>query len=710
MAGLGIGTARASRPGVAAAGARAAIAAVAADGWRATTVTPVELSMAPVAASRAGFNAGGASVRRTEAVLLTKRVRRPYPDQGSLTAADVALSDCLYQSDSIAGAVNGSTETSPKPIAAWVMPSRLLVGDLAEWELVAFHRDARAGRQVACVRVRGNDGVTQTAWQTVAATVVSTLAEDAQPIEVYRGVLDVSALANGLFWLEAEVCPWIGTVASVLRSEDQTDAREFSRRYFTKDVVRAAAPPLVYVSPMGSDGAGVCSTVAATASGSPFATVQGAITGALATAGVTGGKVDGVRVRIMAGVNVWGAFNAAINRRQDSAALVIERDPDSPRASCILQQSAAVQLKLGFATSTTSSLTAPLTEAAIVIRDLTYQRIAAGQIIAGGTAVGLDVQLWNLAWDNGSLVGAWMGSAGGLRLYGVSFTNMGSFFTYSPAVAQRLHRGVTTLSNSAFEDWVQVGCRFTAKTQGTLREAAKGAIYYNNRYTGGASAAIDFQAANIGDLATGLVIVQNLVETTDAAAGPSIRVFGDNARGSSLHTIIQHNTQTGYQSVGRLNAFYDEATGTTRRTHRLARVTGNIFTQINTKGDWFFGTSAAAEAPNRTGNFAFLHGVGCQGNFEMFSAANGVAPPSSFSPLYFGLGSIPAASFTVRNDPLFVDYRAVSAAGVVGAGGGDYHLQSDSPARAIVATPVLAFDLSGVARGIGGAQAAGAFA
>lgn len=715
MGALGFGIARGRRrSALLAARPLPLLSGVGAEGWQAAAALPLAAVSQSVSIARQGFTAAAVPVGYSESVTPRRRVRQMYPNQAVDTPGNVALADYLYATDGIAGVPNTSTETSPKPVAAWVMPSRLLVGNSVRWELVAFHRDARAGRQVACVRVRGNDGTTQTAWQTVSTTAISTLAEDAQPIEVHGGDLDVSALATGLFWLEAEIYPWIGATASVLSSEDQSDPREFHRRYFTRNVALATTPPLVYVSPAGNDATGVCSTSPATASASPFATVHGAIAGAIAASGITGGKVDGVRVRIMAGTNAWGTFNAAINRGQSSAALIVERDPASPRGACILQQSSAQALKLGYATSSTSSLAASLAEGAIILRDLTYRRTAAGQITQGASAVGLDIQLWNVAFDNGGLAGAWSGSAGGLRLYGTSFTNLGTLFVYNGTAVQRLMRGVTaTMATAGSEEWVKVGCRLTGWQAGTLRDATTGGIWYNNVYLSPSptSAPISVQATTAGDTITGVVVVQNLIEVTHTTSStPGLRLSSDNANGSIVHAVVQHNVVTGYGITGRQNLFYDESSGTNRRNHRLIRCTGNIFVQLNTKGDVFVALSQGntAEAPNRTGQLAFGHGVGCQGNWSMFSAQ----APASEAQTYAGAGSSIGGSTTVRNDPGFVSYQGTGGSGgtaSVGSGGGDYRLQAGSAARGIVALAVLGFDLAGAPRSAG-TQAAGAFA
>ncbi len=81
-----------------------AVSAVNADGWSVTYPTP-PAGFDPVAAperltvTRAGFDAAGAAVTVAEAVTLMARVRQPYPNQNSLTADRVALSDFIHAGD-----------------------------------------------------------------------------------------------------------------------------------------------------------------------------------------------------------------------------------------------------------------------------------------------------------------------------------------------------------------------------------------------------------------------------------------------------------------------------------------------------------------------------------------------------------------------------------------------------------------------------------
>ena len=197
--------------------------------------------------------------------------------------------------------------------------------------------------------------------------------------------------------------------------------------------------------------------------------------------------------------------------------------------------------------------------------------------------------------------------------------------------------------------------------------------------------------------------MQNVIDcthTTSSTAG--FRIANDNALGNITHSVNCYNTYTGYGSVNRSNNLYDEAT--VARFHKFELDVGNVYGQLNTKGDVF-----TADA-TRLGQFTYAHGVGCRGNFSQFQTNSGAF--ASEMQTYPGMRCNIGTSSTVRNDPLFVNYQGTGGSGGVpsaGAGGSNLRLQAGSPARGIVTDPVLRFGLDGVARAASN-DAAGAYA
>jgi len=679
------------------------MASIAADGWQASVVAPSDLSMLSTSFIRQGFTSSGVSTLYVDHPLLTKRVRQPYPNQANFTANNVALSDYVYATDAIPGVTNNSAEISPKPTADWVMPSRLLVGNVIHWEIIAFHRDARLGRQVACVKVRATDGTTTTAWQTVSATAISTLCEDRASVAVFKGDLDVTALATGMVWLEAQAIPFIGAAASIRTTADYSGQAQFSPRYFLKDVARAAAPPLAYVSPTGNNATGVWSTDAATAKANPFATDDGARDALYTTgAGVTGGKADGCRIRIMAGTNVLTNSITTLKKRLDVAALVIERDPDSPRASCIASFGAAgwgpnTGVK---ADGTGVSLLAPLDETATLFYDVSLLRTGTLQIAStasGAVTAKHFVQYHNVVLDNGGYTGTWLAGNVFDATFGLEIANGAPSLLNGSTSRRRMFRGLKA-TGVGLEGNLVVGCEITSPTAIAPSTAgSNGIVAYANRLIGATTNT--FSEGSSVSVLDRFVLAQNLVEFTGASSTPrGVSISADGGTVSLTHPIVIHNTATGIGSVGRWNILYDDTTGTAR-THKLQRIAGNLVPQINHKGDEFKADAA------KIGNFAFEHGVASEGNYSVYVDASGGV--DSFRQFYPGIGSKIA-----NGDPLFVNYQGTggtTSVPVAGAGGGDYHLQSGSSAKNMVATPMLSFDLGGAARGLG-VQAAGAYA
>lgn len=669
---------------------------IAANGWQMSVASPQELSLAPLAATRPGFAQDGTATSWSEQLALTKRVRLAYPNQAQLTDHDVALSDYAYAGDAIPGVTNNSTETSPKPIAAWMMPAHETVDGSLYWEVLAFHRDARpdpvsgTGKQVACVRVRATNGTQTTAWQTVSDTAISTLCEDPCPVEVHSGHLDISSLPDGLIWLEGEVLPWFGDASSILRSEDQSDPREFARRYFLKDAAIAAIPPLVYVASTGNDTTGAVSTDSAIASASPCLTVGGALARARSVLGSAQGAIDGVRIRIVDSV-AMGAVPYQANYPQDAGAVVVERAPATSRANAVIAWSGNIRTYF-------TTHTMPVTEGALIFRDVTIDRQGVTTFYGEATSK-LNVHFHNVAFQNNGHAGTLRANSH-LWVFGMDMTGYAGTFALSTAGEMRMMRGLAAdIAGSGPEAWITVGSDLSNANACFVDDPSRGVIFYSNRYlspianTGPIVFVGEVAGADIGPLA----VVQNLIEVTHASsAAASIRLSADDDLGAFTHAVVMHNTATGAGQTGRWNLFYDEHPSTPRN-HRLLAFKGNLSAQFNTKGDIFHMDGS------RMGNFAFSHGVGCGGNFSEYPAN----APTSEHQDFPGAGSQVGAGA-----PGYTDYQGTTLSGgapVAGAGDGDYTLQVGAAARDLLAKPVLAFDLAGQARG-SGPQPAGAYA
>ncbi|MFZ5710279.1 MAG: hypothetical protein ACOY4T_11455 [Pseudomonadota bacterium] len=663
-------------------GLQARFATVNSNGWTAAYPSPpaaFDPAIAPETflVTRQGFSGLGSARSYDDVLTVTRRVRQAYPNNAALTADTVALSDYVYAGDIVAGAANASTETSPKPVANWAMPARTVVGNRLALEVVAFHRNARSGEQVACVEFTATDGISAVS-QRVSASTVSPRASDRNSVIVYRAVLDISGLADvAAITCNARVYPWIGGPSAVRDSAGATGGREFSPRVFLKHVAKAAAPPLAYVATGGSDTTGVVSTAAATASAAPFATVVGALKGLKAATGVTGGRIDGCEVRLGAGSFVMGSLAAGdvTGGIQDQAAVKICRDPAVARSAAVL----------------TFGVTAPRPRFPYLqISDCTVQRTGT-LAFTGEAGAPLQLVLDDVVFDNAGNNASVLNTAS-LWVYGCDLRNAGSSPFSAGTNEVRMVRGLLNSSGVTIENWLVLGSRLTGGNH------SSGLLTGGTRSNNGAIFAFNYASgyrAGYGGLAETMeiAIVQNVIEFFSATSNTALGITADSNLANVTHAVVHHNTIAGFWNNGRSNLFYDE-NPTVPRQHRMISSVGNIHVSVNNKGDVFL------QDGTRTGNWPYANGVGVRGELLQFDAA---AP--GFRQDFAGLQTIGGTGTTVPLSPLFTAPAATTAGPTAGSGGGSYAIQSGSPAKGIVRFPTLRFDLSGAPRSVTAASA-----
>lgn len=653
-----------------------AIATVAVNGWEASMPVPADLVFAPVGLSRQGFDGSGSAIAIAESVVTTKRVRQPFPNQASLTALSVALSDYVYSTDTISGVTNGSAEISPQPVANWSIVDRRVVGNALYLEIVAFHRNG-----VACVEFSATDG-TLTVTAKTSAPVVSGAAGDAGAVIVYAVTLDITTLAdNANITASAKVYPRIGAAASVRDSALASAAREFSPRVWRKNTSRFAAPPLVYIASGGNDTTGVVGTDPVAAAAAPCLTLTGAINRARAVLGTAAGSLDGLRVRFTAGT--W-SLSASPTSNTVNAAVTFEPAPGVAKADAIWS--------VGASNISTS---------------LTYTRWLGLTILRAGvntlfSTAGGHITIDGCNLDNNSQ-GAALGSTantGFLLTGGVVISNWSQNQPLGAGTAElRMVRGVSGGSANAglsVEGWLVLGNALQGVRFLYGSRTSSGYMIAFNQLTRLGNAGGGVLAGNGSDNLAGAAVVQNVFEYTSTSSQPSFQPSADSAAADTSHLICWHNTFSGFDIYGRGNMLYDD-TAADPRSHKLASFIGNVHVQINTKHDVFMGDGA------RVGGWAYLYGVGCRAEFSRYKDAGGVG----FSQDYPGLAArIGTTNTGVGQDPLFTSPAHTTSGPAAGSGGGNYVLESGSPARAIVFAPPLSFDMAGAARS--GTVAAGA--
>lgn len=671
---------------------------------------------APVlqAVTRQGFDATGAATSFTDQLVFTSRVRFPRDPGGTTITPDiVALSDYVYVGDAVTGVANNSAMRSPKPIVQWVTGHRDLFQRFLVAEIVAAHRDARQGRQVAAVRFIATDG-TNTVTQTVSNVVVSNRAGDIWALEVFRCNLDCQGLADGAIRLDVEVYPFCGAdnadyaLSSVFKSVNFTIAspnklRGPCTRFYRK---RAGGWPIAWVATGGSTSASNPGWRLDGNSGFPFGTLRAAVQAAFnaANTGVTGSVLEG---EVRFGAGTWTLQGDTVDRQGGVGALLLTRDPGAARADVILQFGSAAYSALMLAPAGRPEAVG------IIIRDVTLRRTGTGVIGANSGTRPLELWLDNMVYDtqgtttiitSGGTVGLVTGmsvinSAAGGAVAQTSLASSGATQCWA------LLRGVLGTQGATTIDAHNVhSCRFNSFRSLTFNAMGEGEsggmvnrsqFYAPNVTTGTAY----FILADGGGSAfvNGFYLANCLFEPfTDPTVDPGIRIGSDLTTDSTRHFIIENIVNTGAGSSKRCNWSYTD--GAVNRTHDLWSVRGVISNQVNLKADLF------SSDGTRIGNWSNLYGVGWRGVVCQFLEANGGSLSSGgfrlFAPEYLGLGSQRAASLDDGLNLGITDWRGltrVAGATSDGTGGGTYTLTGGSICRGRVAIAHRSFDVTGAA-------------
>ena len=311
------------------------VTAIQADGWRAShSAVPAEFDPVGdprhVTVTRQGFDAAGSAITFDEDVLLTKRVRQPYPNQATLTASDVALADFVYAGDTVAGVTNASTRAYPKPIALWLNHDlERATAATHTVRLAVAHAHARAGRPVAAVRFTVTDD--QGGSHSVLVSAMSVVSYTASGLSVphFAATLDLSGLAQGaLCTVDATIYPWVGEAFMVSTDADAYPSPNLTVLKLLNDRTGGYGTAYAYVdAATGDNGTGAVSETPATAAAAPFATIAAAASAVQSFNNATYGRnnASGGVIRLTeAAVHTHSSFSGVA---VDDIPLVIENDP-----------------------------------------------------------------------------------------------------------------------------------------------------------------------------------------------------------------------------------------------------------------------------------------------------------------------------------------------------------------------------------------------
>lgn len=659
MLGIGIATTTLRRPLAGPGGPAtpvAALTAIAANGWQASWPAPPAIGPADprpaFSVIRPGFTAAGTPTTVTETVRVTTRLRRPYPDQASLTPDQVALSDFIHAGDTVPGVANGSTLPYPRPVCCWLTPDlERATGPSFTARLAVAHAYARQGKPVAAVTFIASDGVTTVA-QTVSAMSARAWASGLWA-PYFEVTLDTSTLAAGaICTLDAIIHPWVGTAYQASVQGAAYPSINFTVLKFLNDRTGSYGTAYAYVNATGgSNATGVAAATASAAAAAPFQTVAAAAAAikAFNTAAFGRAEAAGGVIRLVAGIHAHATFASAT---ANAFPLLIEAADPAAKAVTIYTDNGA---------NVSGGLPGK-----VKLRNLTLRK-AGGSVIlldngAGVTTLDRMLVLENVAFDRAGAAayGAWIYRTG--RCWMVECTG-------DPA-------GSAAMFNTATKEITLIGCSLPGQTttavynavasvvgwasdtaNTTGMEPPSGQLFHHCMMSNAVASTKAFLASTaIG--AAGLALVGCVIEAVAGNTAPAAAISADGVVSPAQNVLCIGTTVAG----SRLNWLYqDSGTATVAKSGWMRFC---VMPYRNTKTD-VFGQNGAL-----TGNWAAAFNVGSRANVAVHGDNAGAAACGTGQ----WLGEVAAAgdvsgSAALPVATLWQDDRSFEAGG---GGMGDY--------------------------------------
>ena len=659
MLGVGIATTTLRRPkaGTGAPQAPATpLTAIAASGWQATWPAPPTIGPTDarpwVNVLRPGFTAAGQPTTVTETVQVTTRLRRAYPDQASLTADQVVLSDFIHAGDTVPGAANGSTLPYPRPICCWLTPDlERATGPTFTARLAVAHAYARNGRPVAAVTFIASDGV-NSVTRTVSAMSARAWASGLWA-PYFEVALDTTTLAAGaICTLDAIVHPWVGTAFQASAEGAAYPSINFTVLKFLNDRTGSYGTAYAYVNATtGNNATGVASGSASAAAAAPFLTVAAAAAAIKTFNTATFGRSEaaGGVIRLVAGVHAHASFATAT---ANAFPLVIEAADPAAKATTIYTDN-GVNVSGGL-------------PGKVKLRNLTLRKVGASAIlldnVAGIATLDRMLVLENVAFDRAGTAayGAWIYRTG--RCWMVDCTG-------DPA-------GSVAMFNTVTKEITLIGCSLPGQTttavynavasvvgwagdvaNTTGMEAPAGQLFHHCVMS---NAVVNNKAFLAGSTigAAGLAVVGCVLEAVAGNTAPAAAISADGVVSPAQNVLCIGTTAAG----SRLNWLYED-TGTAV-VAKSGWLRFCVMPYRNTKSDVFAQNGAL------TGNWPAAFNVGSRAN----AAVLGDNAGASSCGVGRWLGEVAAAGDVSGSSaaPLETRWLDDRSFGTGGGGMGDY--------------------------------------
>lgn len=684
-----------------------------------------------------GYDDTGTAITVSRRVYLTQVLRKPYPSDSSKDESysvptltlKMALSDFIFAKDSTnltftapagwyaQGGTNvsassaisvtdNSTLNYPRVIANWSWPSwDQITGNSWQVRAVAFHRSAQNGRPIRAAKFTASDthSHTTSAVYVTAPTIDSTIG-DAVPIPEYIATMDATSLTQGdTITVNGVFYPWVGDSGSVLDTNDGTNSLPtplYTNQKWLNNKTGGYGGAKVGVSTTGNDGTGAASNSESGAFVNPFATIGAAYNAAQTYNNANYSHNDGGGVTIYIDTGSYAFAGATVTDRDTVPAtwVIITKRTSATKSGVVLNSVSGgnrLNPKMRF-------------------KDLTFN-INTGSSLFPSQYLWMDGCILNSSasdiWSSFNL-GYWTrntctGSGWAMGFAAFASENdppaltRGNDFTGQGAPVNQVY---TVIGNKSTAGNNNNKFSFQTSNGGGSRPVPLGAILAFNDFHGMTNTSgtvfslFNTDSAN----ATGCAIVQNVFEFCDSDATLVGMTLGADASTTDPlnNAIIWNNTLVG----NRINEGYND-NGTTAPTRTLWSDLNNLWSERATKHDTFTGAGGANAV--RTNAWAVLYGVGTRGTMNV--EETGQTAAGSFMQEWAGLWcdqiatSLQPPSGTARamNYAKWVN-RAAATTATTGdaAGGGNYRLQSSSPAHTVLQTKwVLPYDIEGNARG-----------
>lgn len=627
-----------------------AIMAVLDDGWRVTYNSPppefdYEGDPRRLIVDSPGFDAQGSPTTVRREVLLTKRVRLPYPDQHTLTEDHVALSDYVFVSDTVVGgaAANESEADYPLPIPLWLHEDRRIIDDdTVTLRLTVAHAYARRGRPVAAVKLIVTDGVTS---REVTVSELTPVYYSATGITVpaFEADLDLTGLELGEVTCDAIIYPWVGEPYQA--SVDGTPAP--TSNFGTQVVINNSglSRPRVYAYVDGIGASPAVSTDRATALASGFESIGAARDAILAFNDANHGSAEADFGVIVLAEGTWQAPGMG-STPTNVAPLTFEAETAGTPETHVLR--AAENSNNGLPNH-------------LVIRGIRCETVtdARQYTWSNGGALANTIVLHNCDWyqSNGTGQDTMLGRSGrvwAVNCTGISAPNAGSYFSGDRKQIVLLG-SATLLGNAVYH---AAGSRKTPSSSTNANMESKVGTFagWSTTSIGSGSSPAFNLSQEVGP--RGAAFVGCVAEVHGTQTGAAAFFNADNSRHDTQNVVVQGNTVVG----DRVNYNYNDVDFSDKR---LCFYQANVSVDFNVKTDVF----------GKNGTFVGNWPIAYQVGSHSILAAGGSSAGDRTAGVGSWLGEVQPPNTVFGGGPTipidFVDNRSRSGSG---EGGGDYRL------------------------------------